>query len=79
MFKHRIGQELPELLKLVQPGEMSKVDKEFEDISRMDCDKATQKLSKEEFERVATEAVNRVRKKRKATVTDQRKEEIAVA
>lgn len=68
-----MGQTLPDLLKLLNAGEKLKVDKEVEEITKMDCDKAAQKLSKEEFERVAREAVNRVKKKR---VPSEKKEEL---
>lgn len=70
-FLLRLAARLPSTFRRVstKPEERKELDKEFEKITGMDCDKAATTLSNEGFDQAALQAVANLRKKKKVSET----------
>jgi len=59
-----MARELAILLWQIHSEERDEFDKEVERLSRMDCDDAARKLSRDEFRRIAEEALKTIKKRK---------------
>jgi len=63
-FLERMQRELADLIAQLTPEETQRLDKEVEEITHMDCDRAAATLTKSEFERVAREAFAKMKRRK---------------